>query len=185
MESIHRKAIKTALSMKPNIPNDIVYIESGYVPLIASIRKRQHKFWGKVKEDMAQNPESPITKLYVKALDKKLPMVKPYINLLEKFKSEEEYYVFYCKEEHDIKIRLRDAAMRDPDGIKGTYLKINTNLNCPKFYTINMINESNRNISTKYRTGSHLLNIQKGRYNRVDRITDYANVTKLYKISNM
>ena len=32
-----------------------------------------------------------------------------------------------------------------------------------------MINENDRNILTKYRTGSHLLNIQKGRYNRVDR----------------
>ena len=55
--------------------------------------------------------------------------------------------VFY--QEHDIKIRLRDAAIRDPDGIKGTYLKINKNLNCPKFYTINMINENDRNILTK------------------------------------
>ena len=58
--------------MKSNTPNDIIYIESGCVPLIASILKRQYKFWGKVKEDMAQNPESPITKLYVKALDKKV-----------------------------------------------------------------------------------------------------------------
>ena len=90
--------------MKSNTPNDIVYIESGCVPLIASIRKRQYRFWRKVKEDMAQNPESPITKLYAKALDKKLPMIKHYIKLHERFQSEDECYVFY--QGHDIKIRL-------------------------------------------------------------------------------
>ena len=49
-------------------------------------------------------------------------MIKHYIKLHEKFQSEDECYVFYCKEDHDIKIRLRDADMRDPDGIKSTYL---------------------------------------------------------------
>ena len=122
-----------------------------------------------MKDDMTQNPDSPVTRVYSLAIEANLPIIKHYVDLHTSFSSEYECYNFYLAQERDIKVRIQDAANNDPDGIQGTYNRINPTLQSPCFYSSYMINESDRIILTKYRTGSHSLKIQKGRYNRVDR----------------
>ena len=48
-------------------------------------------------------------------------------------------------------------------------MKINQNLTCPDFYHKYITWELNRNIITKYRTGSHYLQINAGRSNNTPR----------------
>ena len=66
-------------------------------------------------------------------------------------------------------LRFRHKAQEDTEGIYGTYLRINPNLVSSIFYHSYSIRETDRIILTKYRSGSHFLNIQKGRSARTQR----------------
>ena len=170
IETLHRKAIKTCIKVKSNTSNDIVYAESGCNPLACVVYKRQFKFWQKIKLDIDKYPDSPISMLYNTAIEANLPFIKHYIDLHIKFENENDCYQFYLdKDIREIQARLRHKAQLDINGIQGTYLSINPNLESPQFYHSYIINELDRTILTKYRTGSHYLNIQKGRYNATQR----------------
>ena len=55
LESLYFKLIKSALNVKPNIPNEIVLIESGLLPLRALVLKRQLKFYRRFKASLREN----------------------------------------------------------------------------------------------------------------------------------
>ena len=170
VETLHRKAIKTAFGIKKNTPNDIVYMESGHLPLKSTIYKRQYKFWSKIKKEMEDNPDSPITKLYQIGINSRVPFLRHYLNLHQEFTNEDECFKFYNLKERDtISERIRNEALRDPKGVRGVYLTINPALQTHEMYGKYITSENRRLILTKYRTGSHYLNIQKGRYLMVDR----------------
>ena len=170
IEAVHRKAIRTTLGVKNNTANDIVYIESGLQPLKATIRRQQFKFWQKICDEIQNNPDSPITQIYQIAMEKKILFIKHYMNLHKKFGTEKECYEFFVnEEERKIIERLREANIQDPDGIKGVYVNINPSLECPKYISSYSMNEQDRTFMTRYRTGSHGLNIQKGRRNNTNR----------------
>ena len=92
VETLHRKAIKMTLSLKRNIPNDILYIETGLVPLQGCIYKRQYKFWSKIVEDIKNDPHSPVLIIYQQAIDCNLPYVKHYMKLHRGFSDADECY---------------------------------------------------------------------------------------------
>ena len=50
--------IKTALAVRMNTCNEIVYIESGTYPAICIIKKRQIKFWDTLNKNL--NNEAPL-----------------------------------------------------------------------------------------------------------------------------
>ena len=77
--------------------------------------------------------------------------------------------IFCVQELPSIKICIQTLAACDPDGIHGTYVQIKPNLERPHFYSSYIINEADRIILTKYRTGKHYLNIQRGHFYSVDR----------------
>lgn len=104
--------------MKFNTPNNIVYAESGCVPLTASIRKRQYKFWQKIKDDIGQNPDSQLSKLYFKVIEARLPNIKHYVNLHSRFASANECYQYNIDQEGRIKKELKNLANHDPEGIQ-------------------------------------------------------------------
>ena len=60
IDYIHRSGIKTALGVRQNVNNEIVYIESNTFPLICKIKKRQLKFWRNINEYIEIYPESAI-----------------------------------------------------------------------------------------------------------------------------
>ena len=170
VETVHRKAIRTTLGVKTNTANDIIYMESGFIPLKAAIRKRQYKFWQKITDEIQKNPDSPITRLYLIAIEKKITFVKHYMKLHSQFRSENECFEFFEKvDEGKIKERLQTANNLDPESIKGVYVTINPSLECPDYLKVYTVNEPDRIILTTYRTGSHYLNIQKGRCNNTNR----------------
>lgn len=170
IEALYRRSIKTCTKMKANTPNDIAYIESGCSNLACMIYKRQYKFWSKIKEDLMSNPESPISKVYQIAIDARLPFIKHYIDLHAKFSNENECFQFYLnRDTQEMHSRMRRKAQEDREGIYGTYLTINPNLVSPIFYHSYCIRETDRLLLTKYRSGSHFLNIQKGRCANIQR----------------
>ena len=170
VNALHRKAIKTCTKMKRNTPNEIVYIESGLAPLTCMVYKRQFKFWDKIKKDIQQNPDSPISKLYTVAINCNLPFIKHYVSLHERFANENKCYQFYLDNDNEtIRNRFSLKAELDNDGIFGTYLQVNPSLTSPQFYHKYVISELDRMILTKYRSGSHFLNIQKGRCSKTMR----------------
>ena len=63
IDYIHRSGIKTALGVRQNVNNEIVYIESNTFPFICKIKKRQLKFWRNINEYIEIYPESAIKKM--------------------------------------------------------------------------------------------------------------------------
>ena len=53
LECWYRKAIKYALSVRPSVNNEIIYIESGQYPLFCDVKSRQLKFWMKIQNDVS------------------------------------------------------------------------------------------------------------------------------------
>ena len=125
-----------------------------------------------MKQHSISNPSSPISRLFQVIMTKKIPYIKHYKTLDEKFGSPKEWYNIYLNEEKNTLLRtIRDKGVNDIDGCLGTYLRINPNLISPPMYEdLNVINEYDRKIITEYRTGSHSLKIQTGRMERADRI---------------
>ena len=60
LESLQRKALKIALSVKQNSANEVVYGESGFIPIKPKNYKRQHKYFRKLKND----PHTYIKNIY-------------------------------------------------------------------------------------------------------------------------
>ena len=85
LETIHRNAIRIALSLRRTTPNDILHTESGLEPLKGTIYKRQYNFWSKIMKDIEERPNSPISVVYQQAIACKLPFVKHYMMLHEEF----------------------------------------------------------------------------------------------------
>ena len=148
--------------MKANIANEIVYIESGCYPLTAAIYKRQYNFWDKIMNEVANDPASPIVAVYKNAIDIKLPFIMHYVNLHQKFNSADECFDYYIKKDRE-NIRQGISSKADQIGPRATYLQINPNLVTPDYYSSYQLCETDRLILTKYRSGSHYLNVQKGR----------------------
>ena len=170
VEVVHKKAIRYTLGVKRNTANDVLYVESGLEPLKATVRKQQYKFWQKILDEIQDSPDSPIVSIYKTAIEKKIPFIKHYIELHNKFCDENECYKHFLNvEQSNRKRRLLAAHEVDPNGVKGTYVSVNPPLESPQYYSKYYLNETDRLLLTKYRTGSHDLNIQKGRYSNVDR----------------
>ena len=170
IEALHRRTIKTCTKMMQNTPNDIVHIETCSSPLSCTVYKRQYRFWTKIKQDLGQNIDSSITKLYNAAIAANLPFIKHYITLHEKFANEEECFNFYRDQAYtEVRSRIHAKSLTDNGGIYGTCLQINPNLIRPLFHKDYLISESDRLLLTKYRTGSHHLNVQKGRLINIQR----------------
>ena len=135
LEVLQRKALKIILNVRNSTPNEIVYIESGYIPLKPVVYKRQLKFFRKMKHHSITNPSSPISRIFEEIMTKKMPFIKHYKKLDEKFASPNECYNFYLNEEENTLFRtIRDKGDNDIDGCLGTYLRINPNLISPPMY---------------------------------------------------
>ena len=170
LEVLQRKALKIALSIRKNIPNEVLYAESGCIPLKAIIYKRQLKFYRKLKNDTISDPYSPITLIFNNAVNVNIQFIRHYKQLDEKFADERECYNFYVNQYQCTAIeKVRQKGTVDPDGYFGPYLQLNPNLKCPEIYQKLLCVESDRLIITRYRTGSHDLKIQAGRLTNTKR----------------
>ena len=58
----YRSGLRTALGVRENLHNEIVYIESGKWPLVSRIKKAQLKFWILINEYSRNHPTSAVAK---------------------------------------------------------------------------------------------------------------------------
>ena len=120
---------------------------------------------------MQNNPDSPITKLFLHAIQINLPMIKHYKKLHDTFNDANACYAFYLnKHIQDAKQVIITKANLDINGIYGTYYRMNPSLVTPNYYRQYILSESDRIILTKYRSGSHYLQVQKGRSSNTKRL---------------
>ena len=62
VELCYRAGLKVALSIRANMNNEIVYVESGKYPLHCHVKKVQLKFWLYVKKYISDFPDAALSK---------------------------------------------------------------------------------------------------------------------------
>ena len=170
IESLQRKALKIALGVRNNIPNEIIYGESGFVSLRPAIYKRQLTFYTKLKNDKLEQPHSTVAHIFNTAIEKNIHFLRHYKQLDMTFNNPDECYKCYVKSFIDTSVqKVREKGLIENDSSYGLYLCINQNLLSPKMYREILCFETERLTITRYRTGSHNLKIQTGRHNNIAR----------------
>ena len=155
---MYRQGLKTALSIRNSVNNEIIYTETGTLPLQVRITQQQLKFWLSINKIMQETPDHYISKLVTAAANTKY--IKYYKHLEESYSNVDDCksrLTTYLKSACEDKIR---AAAIDADSRLGTYLTINPSLSKPVFEDKL---EFQRTCISRYRTGSHDLQIELGR----------------------
>ena len=170
VETMYRQGIKSALSVRESVNNEIVYIESGELPLKIRISASQLKFWVSICSLQQENPDHYISKL-VRIADG--------TKYIKYYKSLHQTHIYPTSCISSMKNvvfanftkKIQDAAQSDPDSKLGSYFLVNPQFTTPSF--ANKL-EFQRVCITRYRTGSHNLRIERDRRlpysNREDRI---------------
>ena len=169
VERCYRAGLKIALNVRQNLNNEIVHIESGKLPLRARIKSMQLKFWVQMKDYVTENPHSALAKVYDMGTQAKSPYLNYYQKLETTFgepKSCEESINEKTLESYKEKIRTQCST--DNDSKLGTYFRVNPNL---ASYVPNpqTTMEFERELTTRFRTGSHSLAVETGRYSNIPR----------------
>ena len=153
IETMYRQGIKSALSVRECVNNEIIYLESGQAPLEIRISSSQIKFWQSL---MNLQPTHYISKLLVLAEETRY--VKYYKSLLHDYENPnnctnvmKDDFLNTCH------TKIRNAAAVDGDSRLGAYLRVNPLLSNP---TIDGKLEFQRVCITRYRTGSHNLRVE-------------------------
>ena len=168
-ELCYRTGLKTALNVRQCLNNEIVYIESGKWPLCPRIKKAQLKFWIYIKEYIAYYPNSAIAKVVLLAQTNNISYLKYYDHLESTYTEPAS-----CQETIEAELResykqsMERALQKDEDSRLGTYLRVTPTLQSFVPNPQNMM-EIERELITRYRTGSHSLAIERGRYSNIPR----------------
>ena len=162
LEVIYRIGIKTVLSIRPSTRNEITYIEANTYPATYTIKKQQLKFWISFYQNLNHN--SSLYKLITKAKEIRLPYIMHYENLLSNYGTpeicERTLKQEFDRDTHD---KIHQANTNDPESKLGVYLQVNPELQRPTYD--NYLFELERINITRFRTGSHNLLIETGRFN--------------------
>ena len=165
----HRIGLKTALNVRQCLNNEIVYIEAGKWPLHSRIKKSQLKFWTYIGEYTEQYPNSAIAKVLQLAHTNSISYVRYYENLKLTHTDP-----VSCQKSIEAELRasyvhlMEQAREEDEDSRLGTYIRANPELQ--SFVPVPQpIMEIERELITRYRTGSHSLAIERGRYSNIPR----------------
>ena len=166
-ETIYRAGLRIALDVRESINNEILYIESGRYPLQCIIKKSQVRFWINMMEYKDENSNSALAKTLEMTMEENLHIVSYYTDLLRDYNTPET-----CQRELNFEFkekwtnRIRESAHQDMNSRLGTYYQINPDLT-PWIPYPQTIMESERKLVTRFRTGSHSLNIEIMRYSNV------------------
>ena len=161
MEVIYRTGLKTAMSIRPSTNNDIVYIEANSLPLQCDIKTRQLKFWMQLNE----SNDTKLAKLILRAKELNIRYIKYYVELEEMYKTTTNCMKTLSATYKNIwKERISDAYEEDCDSKLGSYLTVNPLLKNPNVNYTRRTFELERILVTRFRTGSHNLRIETGRF---------------------
>ena len=170
LEALYRQGLKTALSVRNNVNNEIVYFETGEWPLHIRVAKQQLKFWMSIEELLQNKPDHYICKLVAAATD--CQYIKYYKQLHQTFTDIDECDRIMTRDvKSTLEAKIRTASANDRDSRLGTYLTINPALSKPS-YPEKL--EFQRVCVTRYRSGSHNLRIEAGRTPYIPREERYC-----------
>ena len=147
IDSCFRQGLKTALSIRQSMNNEITYIESGRFPLSIRVRKQQLKFWLSLKE---LDPQHHISKFIALGQSLNLPFLNHYTNLLTLYGNPRNCQNVLRNEfTAAIKEKIQRESSTDPDSRLGAYYECNPVLEQPSSLPIF---EPDRITVTRYRT---------------------------------
>ena len=170
IETLYRKSIKITFGLNTRVPNEILYLETGFYDLKAEIYKSQYRFWSKIKKNITNDPDTNIAILYSTAIHKNVQYLRHYKKLHTSFANENDCFKQYRDSFIvDCKKNIIEKANSNSYSTYNDYFSLNRNLNGPEFYHKYTTWEFNRLIVTKYRTGSHYLHINTGRAANIPR----------------
>ena len=134
IEVIYRDGLRTALGIRTNINNEIVYVESQRFPVKCRIARQQLKFWLKVQEYININPDSALKHFLDKALETNLPCIEHYKRLQLMNESPNK-----CLENHKNIFKDKwtsnlERSVEDIDSRLATYKQVNPTLTAPPYF---------------------------------------------------
>ena len=179
----YRSGLKTALSIRQNINTEILHIESGTFPLHCKIQKQQLKFWLHICEYCTVYPDSALSKISKIAIDSNVSYVKYYLNLVSAYHTPQNCQSKLELQYMDTWKRRFTESSADNDSKLGTYLQINPSLQ--RFVPTTYLTESERILTTRFRTGSHSLAIEIGRFSNIpreNRLCDCGRVQSVWHV---
>ena len=160
LESTSVKLLKACFKVRSNIPNVILYVESGFLPIKYIVYQRQFNFYKRFLDSLEAN--SNREKTMNELLELPTKYLKHYVNLVAKYDSGKgilDEGLDFIKQ--NIRTRAADGGSKFI-----TYLKINPDLQPSPF--LYMIHPMAIDI-IRFRVGSHYLPIETGRWNRKQR----------------
>ena len=169
VELCHRSGLKTALKVRQNLNNEIVYIETGKWAPCSQIKKAQLKFWIYMNEYKLKYPDSALAKVLQIGLNNNVPYLKYYEQIKREYTEPASCQKAIEKTYYDMfKRKMRMECEKDADSKLGTYYLVNPLL---RKYVPNPqpIMETEGELVTRYRSGSHSLAIELGRYSNTIR----------------
>ena len=159
IETIYRQGLKSALSIRESTNNEIVYLESGELPLEVRVTKQQLKFWEMIVDMIDDNPDNYIAKLV--KLGENTSYIRYYKQLRTKYTDPISCMKTISANFKDkFSSKIHESARLDVDSKLGKYLAINPTLSKASY--VNVI-EFQRILISRYRTGAHNLRIEKDR----------------------
>ena len=123
--------------MRNSTPNEIVFIESGLSELKAEIYKRQYDFWGKVLQNINDDPLAEVSKALMKGNENNVQYIRYYKKIDNDFGRAQHCYNFH-KENFANKIKENIAEKTGVHSYRRTGIRIDALINpllvSPDFY---------------------------------------------------
>ena len=157
IEALYMTAVKSLLGVRPTACNDICLLEAGIPSVTALIRSRQAKFLSSIRVSRANLQDDPL----MFALRLIQANHKPLHTRVEDITNSTEHL---AKDLYE-----RQSSVRDKNGSKLlTYKRLNPLLDVHKMYSEHHTLPDNlRTCFTRFRTSSHRLRIEMGRWSRI------------------
>ena len=161
LDKLYIKLIKSAMNVRPNVPDEIVLIESGLLPLRALIWKRQLKFFRRFKKSLGVNSmrEKVFRNLLLNV--NQTEFIKHYIMLDNTYADPNEIYVEALSR---TRTHVRQIACAQNHYKYYIYIKMN-----PELLPSPFLASSAGDPIIRFRCGSHSLPIETGRWSRTPR----------------
>ena len=151
----YHKLIRCALGVRANTPIQLLYIESGLLPIEALVEARQFKFFSRFPSTL--RPTSDRNILFDSLSLRPSPYLRHYQQLVEKFNNHHDIYQYHLDK---VKSTIRNFAANERYKHE-IYLKINPELKPSPF--LNCMHPLSTHI-IRFRLGTHNLPIEKGRW---------------------
>ena len=157
LNSLYISAIKMVLGVRVSTPSDVVLLEIGYSRLQSLIKEKQFRFFNKLISSRLHMDDDPFMHLLNVGRINGAPSAR-YIDSILSFTTSS--FTAYDRE-------VLKSQVRSETGSKFiNYCELNPELSRHEIYDCSDVVEYHRTAFTRFRTGSHRLEIETGRWSR-------------------